>query len=177
MGISPGKIKAAPPEHKPPAWPSADLGSIHFGFDDSIGGVNRINQRTFIKRTGQGLAGLTIAPAALAKPLGQAKTQAKPVATFSIVGFDPHTGDLGVAVQSKFFAVGSVVPWAKAGVGAIATQSYANVSYGPDGLERLAKGQTAGETVKALTSADKDRRLRQLGIVDARGNSASFTGG
>ena len=79
---------------------------------------------------------MTIAPAALAKPLGQAKTQAKPVATFSIVGFDPHTGDLGVAVQSKFFAVGSVVPWAKAGVGAIATQSYANVRDGPDGRER-----------------------------------------
>ena len=147
------------------------MGSIHFGGGDNISGVNRINQRTFIKRTGQGLAGLAVAPAALAKP----KTE--PVATFSIAGFDPHTGDLGVAVQSKFFAVGSVVSWAKAGVGAIATQSYANVSYGPDGLERLAKGQTAGETVKALTSADKDRRLRQLGIVDAKGNSASFTGG
>jgi uncharacterized Ntn-hydrolase superfamily protein len=181
MGISREKIRAAPPENKPPAWGSADLGSIHFGFDDSIGGVNQINQRTFIKRTTQGLAGLAVAPPALAKPLGQAEHSAqptaKPVATFSVVGFDPRTGDLGVAVQSKFFAVGSVVPWAKAGVGAIATQSYANVSYGPDGLERLAKGQTAGETVKALTSADKDRRLRQLGIVDAKGNSASFTGG
>ena len=176
MGIDAGKIKAASPEHKPPAWPSADLGSIHFGDGDSISGVNRINQRTFIKRTGQGLAGLTIAPAALAKPLGQAKTQAKPVATFSIAGFDPHTGDLGVAVQSKFFAVGSVVPWAKAGVGAIATQSYANVSYGPDGLELLAKGKSARETVETLTSADGNKQRRQLGIVDAKGNSASFTG-
>jgi uncharacterized Ntn-hydrolase superfamily protein len=176
MGIGPGKIKAARPEHKPPAWPSADLGSIHFGDGDSISGVNRINQRTFIKRTGQGLAGLTIAPVALAKPLGQAKTQAKPVATFSIAGFDPHTGDLGVAVQSKFFAVGSVVPWAKAGVGAIATQSYANVSYGPDGLELLAKGKSARETVETLTSADGNKQRRQLGIVDAKGNSASFTG-
>ncbi len=170
MGISPGKIKAAPPEHKPPAWPSADLGSIHFGGGDSISGVNRINQRTFIKRTGQGLAGLAVAPAALAKP----KTE--PVATFSIVGFDPLTGDLGVAVQSKFFAVGSVVPWAKAGVGAIATQSYANVSYGPDGLELLAKGKSARETVETLTSADGNKQRRQLGIVDAKGNSASFTG-
>ena len=180
MGIDAGKIKAASPEHKPPAWPSADLRSIHFGLDDIIAGVNRINQRTFIKRTSQGLAGLAIAPAALAKPLGQAErsaqTTAKPVATFSIAGFDPHTGDLGVAVQSKFFAVGSVVPWAKAGVGAIATQSYANVSYGPDGLELLAKGKSARETVETLTSADGNKQRRQLGIVDTRGNSAAFTG-
>ena len=174
MGISPGKIKAAPPEHKPPAWPSADLGSIHFGGGDSISSVNRINQRTFIKRTGQGLVGLAVAPAALAKPKTKPKT--KPVATFSIVGFDPLTGDLGVAVQSKFFAVGSVVPWAKAGVGAIATQSYANVTYGPDGLELLAKGKSARETVETLTSADGNKQRRQLGIVDAKGNSASFTG-
>ena len=114
MGIDPERIKATPLEHKSPAWPSADLESIHFGLDDIIAGVNRINQRTFIKRTSQGLASLAIAPAALAKPLGQAErsaqTTAKPVATFSIVGFDPRTGDLGVAVQSKFFAVGSVVP-------------------------------------------------------------------
>ena len=173
MGIGPGKIKAAPPEHKPPAWPSADLGSIPFGDGDSISGVNRINQRTFIKRTGQGLAGLAVAPAALA---ALAKPKTEPVATFSIAGFDPHTGDLGVAVQSKFFAVGSVVPWAKAGVGAIATQSYANVSYGPDGLELLAKGKSARETVETLTSADGNKQRRQLGIVDAKGNSASFTG-
>ena len=140
--------------------------------------MNAIDQRTFLKRTGQGLAGLSFAPAALAKPLGQAKPNpsAPPVATFSIVGFDPKTGDLGVAVQSKFFAVGSVVPWAKSGVGAVATQSYANVDYGPDGLERLAKGQSARETVDALTKADANRRLRQLGIVDAKGRSASFTG-
>jgi uncharacterized Ntn-hydrolase superfamily protein len=150
------------------------LGSIHFGGGDSISSVNRINQRTFIKRTGQGLVGLAVAPAALAKPKTKPKT--KPVATFSIVGFDPLTGDLGVAVQSKFFAVGSVVPWAKAGVGAIATQSYANVTYGPDGLELLAKGKSARETVETLTSADGNKQRRQLGIVDAKGNSASFTG-
>ena len=146
------------------------MGSIHFGGGDSISGVNRINQRTFIKRTGQGLAGLAVAPAALAN------RKTEPVATFSIAGFDPHTGDLGVAVQSKFFAVGSVVPWAKAGVGAIATQSYANVSYGPDGLELLAKGKSARETVETLTSGDGNKQRRQLGIVDAKGNSASFTG-
>lgn len=180
MGIGPGKIKAASPEHKPPAWPSVDLESIHFGGEDSIDCVNRITQRTFLKQTSQGLAGLAVAPAALARPLGQAERSAqptaKPVATFSVVGFDPRTGDLGVAVQSKFFAVGSVVPWAKAGVGTIATQSYANVTYGPEGLKRLAKGQSAKATVEALTKADPNRRLRQLGIVDAKGNSASFTG-
>jgi hypothetical protein len=70
------------------------------------------------------------------------------VATFSVVGFDPGTGDLGVAVQSKFFGVGSVVPWAKAGVGAIATQSRANVNYGPDGLALLQSGTNAAETLK-----------------------------
>ena len=176
MGIGVGKIEGASSKHKPPARPGADLGSIHFGDEDSIDCVNQITQRTFLKQTGQGLASLAVTPAGLAKPLGQVATQANPVSTFSIVGFDPRTGDLGVAVQSKFFAVGSVVPWAQAGVGAIATQSYANVSYGPEGLELLTKGQTARETVKALTSADKDRRLRQLGIVDARGNSTSFTG-
>ncbi len=176
MGIGVGKIEGAPSKHKPPARAGADLKSIHFGDEDSIDCVNQITQRTFLKQTGQGLASLAVTPACLAKPLGQVATQANPVSTFSIVGFDPRTGDLGVAVQSKFFAVGSVVPWAKAGVGAIATQSYANVSYGPEGLERLTKGQTAKQTVKALTSADKDRRLRQLGIVDARGNSTSFTG-
>ena len=176
IGIGIGKIEGVPSKYKPPAWPGADLESIHFGSDDIIGGVNRINQRTFIKRTIQGLAGLAVAPTALAKSIDQAPTQANPVATFSIVGFDPRTGDLGVAVQSKFFAVGSVVPWAKAGVGAIATQSYANVTYGPEGLKRLAKGKSARETVEILTSTDGNKRLRQLGIVDANGNSASFTG-
>ncbi len=99
-----------------------------------------------------------------------------PVATFSVVGFDPETGDLGVAVQSKFFGVGSVVPWAKAEVGAIATQSYANVAYGPDGLVLLESGKSAKETLKLLTDADERRDTRQAGVVDANGNSASFTG-
>jgi uncharacterized Ntn-hydrolase superfamily protein len=98
------------------------------------------------------------------------------VNTFSIVAYDPETGDLGVAVESKFFSVGSVVPWAKAKVGAIATQSYANVAYGADGLELLASGKSARETLKQLTDADKGRDRRQAGIVDARGNVASFTG-
>ena len=98
------------------------------------------------------------------------------VATFSIVGFDPETGELGVAVQSKFIGVGSVVPWAKAGVGAIATQSLANTSYGPEGLALLEKGYTAQEVIRILTDGDEDRGLRQVGIVDAKGNSATFTG-
>jgi uncharacterized Ntn-hydrolase superfamily protein len=101
---------------------------------------------------------------------------AVPVATFSIVGYDPETGDLGIAVQSKFFAVGSVVPWARAGVGAVATQSYANTAYGPDGLDQLAGGSSAEQVVGALTEADDNRAMRQLGIVDAEGRAAAFTG-
>jgi uncharacterized Ntn-hydrolase superfamily protein len=98
------------------------------------------------------------------------------VATFSIVGFDPDTGDLGVAVQSKFFGVGTVVPWAQAGVGAIATQSYANISYGVDGLALLARGLSARETLNQLTAADEGRDRRQAGIVDAQGRVAAYTG-
>jgi len=96
--------------------------------------------------------------------------------TFSIVALDPATGDLGVAVQSKFLAVGAVVPWARAGVGAVATQSYANVTYGPEGLDHLAAGRTATETLRRLTAADELREERQVGVVDARGGSASHTG-
>ena len=99
-----------------------------------------------------------------------------PVATFSIVAFDPETGDLGVAVESKFFAVGPVVPFAAAGVGAVATQSYANTSYGPRGLEMLRGGKTAAEVVAALTESDERREVRQVGIVDDQGSSATFTG-
>ena len=98
------------------------------------------------------------------------------VATFSIVAFDPETDSLGVAVQSKFLAVGSVVPWARAGVGAVATQALANYSYGPRGLDLLAEGNTAEQTVHSLVSADEDREHRQLGVVDARGQAATFTG-
>src|SRR5215208_1023682 len=98
------------------------------------------------------------------------------VATFSIVGFDPETDSLGVAVQSKFLAVGSVVPWASAGVGAVATQAMANYNYGPHGLELMARGKTADETVEGLTFTDEDREHRQVGAVDARGRAATFTG-
>ena len=97
--------------------------------------------------------------------------------TFSIVARDPTTGDLAVAVQSKFLAVGAVVPWARAGVGAVATQAFANVDYGPDGLALLADGLTAEETLARLIANDDLRDERQVGIVDARGGSASHTGG
>lgn len=96
--------------------------------------------------------------------------------TFSIVARDPATGDLGVAVQSKFLAVGAVVPWARAGVGAVATQSFANVAYGPDGLDLLAGGASAGDALARLVRADALREQRQAGVVDARGGSASHTG-
>ena len=96
--------------------------------------------------------------------------------TYSIVALDSATGDLGVAVQSKFLAVGSVVPWAQAGIGAVATQSFANVAYGPDGLALLAGGASAQETLDRLIAGDASRDERQAGIVDARGRGATYTG-
>jgi uncharacterized Ntn-hydrolase superfamily protein len=92
------------------------------------------------------------------------------------VGFDPETGDLGVAVQSKFFAVGSVVPWARAGVGAVATQAFGNTSYGPRGLDLLAGGKTPAKALEALLAPDTLRERRQIGIVDAKGGSVTYTG-
>src|ERR687886_2876387 len=101
---------------------------------------------------------------------------ASPVATYSIVACDLAAAQWGVAVQSKFLAVGSVVPWAEPKVGAIATQAYANPRYGPDGLALLRQGLSADEVVERLTSADEGRDHRQLGVVDREGGSASFTG-
>ncbi len=98
------------------------------------------------------------------------------VATFSIVAFDPSTKDLGVAVHSRYFSVGSVVPWAETEVGAIATQSFVNVSYGLRGLKMLREGLTVNEVVERLTSQDEARDYRQLGVVDSKGNVAAFTG-
>jgi uncharacterized Ntn-hydrolase superfamily protein len=99
-----------------------------------------------------------------------------PVATFSIVAYDPVNGELGVAVQSKFFAVGTVVPWAKAGVGAIATQSYANTTYGPRGLAMLESGMIPQQVMDSLTRSDEMRARRQVGIIDAKGNAVTYTG-
>ncbi len=98
------------------------------------------------------------------------------VATYSIAACDLDAGQWGVATQSKFLAVGSVVPWAEPHVGAIATQAYANPRYGRDGLELLREGLGAAEVVERLTDADDGRDHRQLGVVDARGGSATFTG-
>ena len=99
-----------------------------------------------------------------------------PVATYSIAACDLAAGQWGVAVQSKFLAVGSVVPWAEPGVGAIATQAYANPSYGPNGLMLLRAGLGASEVVERLTSDDEGRDERQLGVVDGQGEAASWTG-
>lgn len=98
------------------------------------------------------------------------------VSTFSIVARDTKTGDLGIAVQSKFLAVGAVVPWARANIGAVATQAHANVEYGPDGLALLTTGLSAQETLDRLVNADPGRGARQAGIVDAHGRAASYTG-
>jgi uncharacterized Ntn-hydrolase superfamily protein len=98
------------------------------------------------------------------------------VSTYSIAACDLAAGQWGVAVQSKFLAVGSVVPWAEPGAGAIATQAYANPRYGPDGLALLRQGRPAQDVVEELTAADDGRAERQLGVVDARGGAATFTG-
>jgi uncharacterized Ntn-hydrolase superfamily protein len=96
--------------------------------------------------------------------------------TYSIVAYDSVTGDLGVAVQSKFPNVGGIVPWAKSGVGAVATQSLANTAYGERGLDLIAEGATAEEALRITMRSDSMLQDRQVGIVDARGNAASFTG-
>jgi uncharacterized Ntn-hydrolase superfamily protein len=98
------------------------------------------------------------------------------IATYSIAACDLEAGQWGVATQSKFLAVGSVVPWAVPGVGAVATQAYANPRYGPEGLQLLAAGLSAAEVVARLTDADDGRADRQLGVVDARGGGATYTG-
>jgi len=101
---------------------------------------------------------------------------AEPVSTFSLVACDLDRGQWGVAVASKFLAVGSVVPWAEPEAGAVATQAYANPRYGPEGLALLRQGLSAEEVVRRLTEADDGRDERQLGIVDAAGRGATFTG-
>jgi len=96
--------------------------------------------------------------------------------TYSIVAYDSATGDLGIAVQSKFPNVGGLVPWARAGVGAVATQALSNTDYGEKGLELLARGATAPEAMRIIMRTDPQPSQRQVGMVDARGNAASWTG-
>jgi uncharacterized Ntn-hydrolase superfamily protein len=98
------------------------------------------------------------------------------VATYSIVACDLEAKEWGVGVSSRVKNVGSVVPWAKANVGAVATQALTNRSYGPDGLELLVKGKTATEVVQELTKADKNAEVRQLGVIDGKGMAEAFTG-
>ncbi|HEX8154358.1 MAG TPA: DUF1028 domain-containing protein [Thermoanaerobaculia bacterium] len=114
------------------------------------------------------LALLLLAPSLVA--------QSRPVNTYSIVARDAATGQMGVAVQSHWFAVGQIVPWAEAGVGAIATQSFVDPSYGKLGLDLLRAGKSAPETLRALLGGDAACEVRQVGVVDANGNVASFTG-
>lgn len=96
--------------------------------------------------------------------------------TFSIAAADPGAGEVGVAVASRFFAVGTVVPHARAGVGAVATQANANTTFGPRGLDLLVRGLTPEETVKVLVRSDAGTNDRQLGVVNAAGESATYTG-
>jgi uncharacterized Ntn-hydrolase superfamily protein len=96
--------------------------------------------------------------------------------TFSIVGYDPEEKEWGIAVQSKFLGVGAVVPFAKAGVGAVATQSYANTAYGPQALKLMAEGKSASEVMELITKDDLDKEMRQVGLIDASGQPATFTG-
>jgi uncharacterized Ntn-hydrolase superfamily protein len=100
----------------------------------------------------------------------------RPVATYSIVARDPGTGEMGVAVQSHWFSVGSLVSWAEAGVGAVATQSFVEVSYGPLGLELMRAGKSASEALSALLAVDPHAEVRQVAMVDASGEVAVHTG-
>ena len=99
-----------------------------------------------------------------------------PVHTYSIVARDPTTGELGVAVQSHYFSVGNVVPWAEAGIGVVATQSFLNLAYGPEGLGLMRAGWSAPEALAELVRHDPEQDLRQVAMVDTAGNSAAHTG-
>jgi uncharacterized Ntn-hydrolase superfamily protein len=122
------------------------------------------------------LAGLIHLSAGLPAPPTNAGPGSDEVNTFSIVAYDPAKSEWGVAVASKYLAVGGVVPWAKSGVGAVATQASVNIAHGADGLDLLAKGMSAEEALKALVDGDPQSQVRQLGLVDAQGKVAAFTG-
>jgi uncharacterized Ntn-hydrolase superfamily protein len=103
-------------------------------------------------------------------------TPPRPVHTFSIVARDPETGELGVAVQSHWFSVGSIVPWAEAGVGAVATQSFVDPSYGKLGLELMRSGKSGPDALKSLLAGDDGRDVRQVAMIDAQGRVDAWTG-
>jgi uncharacterized Ntn-hydrolase superfamily protein len=129
-------------------------------------------------RTGLFFRGRLVITVLLAVSLAPARVRAESPrpSTFSIVAADPAAGEVGVAVASRFFAVGSVVPFAKAGVGAVATQASANTTYGPHALELLASGASPAEALAILTRGDADPRSRQVGVVAADGAAATYTG-
>jgi len=116
------------------------------------------------------------APALALVSILAASQPSRPVHTYSIVARDPATGEMGVAVQSHWFSVGALVPWAEAGVGAVATQSFVDPSYGPLGLDLMRAGRSAPEAVAALIAGDAGRDVRQVGMVDAKGRVATHTG-
>lgn len=113
---------------------------------------------------------------ALAASAGVPVAAQRPVHTYSIVARDPATGQLGVAVQSHWFSVGPIVPWAEAGVGAVATQSFVEPSYGPLGLALMKSGKTADEALRALIAGDPTPEVRQVAFIDAAGRVAAHTG-
>src|SRR5213592_120995 len=119
---------------------------------------------------------LLLASLALQHPSPRPPDLSKRAHTYSIVAYDSATGDLGVAVQSKFPNVGGLVPWARAGIGAVATQSLSNTDYGEKGLELMALGATAPEALRVVMRRDPRPAQRQVGMVDGRGNAASWTG-
>src|SRR5262245_10292664 len=129
-------------------------------------------------RTPLGLAVLASALACAAPPAdpGAAPLPTRPVHTFSIVARDPQSGELGVAVQSHWFNVGPLVAWAEAGVGAVATQSFVNVSFGPRGLELLRAGKPPADALRELLADDPGAPVRQVALVDAKGRVAAHTG-
>lgn len=108
--------------------------------------------------------------------LSQNISDNRPISTYSIVALDEETGELGVAVQSHWFSVGFLVPWVKAGVGAVATQSFVKVDYGPDGLELMESGMSAKDALKSLTDQDEAEAVRQVAMIDINGNVAAHTG-
>ena len=112
----------------------------------------------------------------LSSPVFSRKPSSMPVSTYSIVARDEATGEMGVAVQSHWFSVGSVVPWAEAGVGAVATQSFVDPAYGPLGLELMRAGKSAPAALNALISTDEDKAVRQVAMIDAEGRVAAHTG-
>lgn len=125
------------------------------------------------------LASLLVAPPLTAgEPEAAARLggPTRPVHTYSIVARDPKTGELGVAVQSHWFAIGPLVPWAEAGVGAVATQSFVDASYGPLGLNLMRAGRSGPDALKGLLAADENREVRQVAMIDATGRVAAHTG-